>query len=102
MPWCFRPGRLPVSEETTKLIDAETRHLVEQGQARARAILTEHADQLHLVAKALLEHETLTGEDIEALLKGHPPQTAPQTEAAPIAAAQAAREARDPQFASQV
>ncbi|RAK54136.1 cell division protein FtsH [Phenylobacterium soli] len=61
-------GRGNVSEATARIIDEETRRLVEDGEARARSVLAEHADQLRRLAEALLEHETLSGEAIRALL----------------------------------
>jgi cell division protease FtsH len=64
--------RKNVSEATAKIIDEEIRRIVEEGEGRARAILTQHLDDLHLVAKALLEFETLTGEEIKGLLRGEP------------------------------
>ena len=55
--------------ETNKLIDAEIKSLVEGGLARAREILTEQEDKLHLLAQAMLEYETLTGDEIDQLMK---------------------------------
>ncbi|HLI66026.1 MAG TPA: ATP-dependent zinc metalloprotease FtsH [Caulobacteraceae bacterium] len=63
-----------VSEDTAQKIDAEVRRLVQGGMDEARRILTERIADLHTLAKALLEFETLTGEEIENLLKGIPPQ----------------------------
>jgi len=62
-----------VSEETAKIIDEEVRRLVESGEKEARRILTEKMEDLHTLAKALLEYETLTGEEITNALKGVPP-----------------------------
>ncbi|HEY0647552.1 ATP-dependent zinc metalloprotease FtsH, partial [Phenylobacterium sp.] len=62
-----------VSEETAKIIDEEVRILVEGGEKEARRILTEKLDDLHTLAKALLEYETLTGDEIINALKGVPP-----------------------------
>ncbi len=59
-----------VSETTAQLIDAEVRRLIDEQYARARKILNDNIDQLHTLAKALLEYETLSGEEIGALLKG--------------------------------
>jgi cell division protease FtsH len=58
-----------MSDEANKLIDAEIRALVEGAHKRATDLLTTHSDQLELLAQALLEYETLTGEEIEQLLK---------------------------------
>jgi len=61
-----------MSEETAKLIDDEIRSLVEEGEQTARRILTERVDDLHTLAKALLEHETLSGEEVDKVLRGEP------------------------------
>jgi len=59
-----------VSEVTAQLIDEEVRRLIEAGEARAREILTTRKDDLKKISEALLEYETLSGEDIAALLRG--------------------------------
>ncbi len=59
-----------MSEETSRMVDAEVRKFVEDAYAQARQILTDHNDDLHRIAQALLEYETLTGEEIRALLRG--------------------------------
>jgi cell division protease FtsH len=56
------------SAETNKLIDSEIRELVEGAHRRATEILTAQEDKLHLLAQAMLEYETLTGDEIKALL----------------------------------
>ncbi len=58
----------PMSNTTAQLIDKEIKRLVESGLARARSVLTEHLEKLHLLAGALLEYETLTGEEIKRLV----------------------------------
>ncbi|MDQ0465105.1 cell division protease FtsH [Caulobacter ginsengisoli] len=62
-----------VSEETARTIDKEVRRLVDEGHVEARRILTERLEDLHTLAKALLEWETLSGEEITNVLKGVPP-----------------------------
>jgi cell division protease FtsH len=62
--------RKNVSDATAHVIDEEIRRLVDEAEARARLILTENLDGLHKVAEALLEYETLSGEDVKAALKG--------------------------------
>ncbi|HTG38047.1 ATP-dependent zinc metalloprotease FtsH [Sphingomonas sp.] len=59
-----------MSNETAQIIDAEIRATVEGGLTRARDVLTEHIDQLHLLAGALLEYETLSGDEIKRLIAG--------------------------------
>ena len=61
-----------VSEETARLIDGETRRIVEQAEERARQVLQDNIDALHAVADALLEHETLSGAEVKSLLDGKP------------------------------
>ena len=63
-----------VSSETMKKIDGEVRRLVKEGEDEARRILTERIDDLHLLAKALLEYETLSGEEIQGVFKGVKPK----------------------------
>ncbi len=62
--------RKSLSDETAKLIDQEVRRIVEEGRDKAREILERHLDRLHAVAKALVEFETLTGDEVKAILKG--------------------------------
>jgi cell division protease FtsH len=57
-----------VSEDTAKKIDFEVKRIVQSGYDRAKKILTEKVDDLHKVAKALLEYETLSGEEIKKII----------------------------------
>ena len=61
--------RSAMSDETARKIDAEIRKLVEGGHKRATDLLTKHNEQLHLLANALLEFETLSGDEINQLLE---------------------------------
>jgi cell division protease FtsH len=62
-----------VSEETANIIDSEVKRLVQGGYDEAKRILTEKLDDLHTLAKALLEYETLSGDEIVGALKGVAP-----------------------------
>ncbi len=64
--------RKNVSDATAEVIDEEIRRMVERARATAREILTERLEDLHKIAEALLEYETLCGEEIRALLRGEP------------------------------
>jgi len=64
--------RKNVSDATAKLIDEEIRRIIDEGETLARRILTEQLEDLHKVAAALLEYETLSGEEVKALLRGEP------------------------------
>ena len=59
-----------MSNQTAQLIDAEVKKLVEGGLERARKLLTDHVDQLHSLAGALLDYETLSGDEIKRLIAG--------------------------------
>jgi cell division protease FtsH len=59
-----------LSEATAQKVDAEVKRLIDQGYSDARRILTEKRDQLEAVAQALLEYETLTGEELKDLIAG--------------------------------
>ena len=58
------------SEDTAQRIDAEVRRIVLSQYERAVKILTDHRRELELVSEALLEYETIDGDDIDTLLRG--------------------------------
>jgi len=60
--------RRDYSEDTAREIDNEVRTLMNECYDRARRVLAEHTDELHRVAKALLDRESLDAEDIQILL----------------------------------
>jgi len=59
-----------VSEATSQIIDQEVRRLIEEAEGHAKRILTDHLDDLHTIAKALLEYETLNSDEIGQVLRG--------------------------------
>ncbi|HEX4454403.1 MAG TPA: ATP-dependent zinc metalloprotease FtsH [Kofleriaceae bacterium] len=59
-----------ISEDTSRRIDAEIRRIVTEQHERAMKILTEHRKELEAIGEALLEHETIDGNDIDLLLRG--------------------------------
>ncbi|MEA1015386.1 ATP-dependent zinc metalloprotease FtsH [Sphingosinicella sp. LY1275] len=59
-----------ISGDTAKLIDEEVRRLIEEAEATARKVLTDNLDQLHRLAGALLEYETLNGEESKRVIAG--------------------------------
>jgi len=59
-----------ISEETARKIDAEVKRLVNAGYDEAKRILTEKADAHKALALALLEYESLSGEEIAQVLRG--------------------------------
>ena len=62
-----------LSDDTQKLVDQEIHGLVDEGYAAARRILEQYLDELHILAKGLLEYETMSGKEIQDLLNGQPP-----------------------------
>ena len=61
-----------VSEATAREIDTEIKEIIDGAYARAKKILSDNIDQLHGVARGLLEHETLSGDEIRQVLRGEP------------------------------
>ncbi len=64
------PQRRAMAGETAQLIDAEIRKLVDGGYEQAKRLLKKHIKHLHALANALLEFETLTGDEIKQLIDG--------------------------------
>lgn len=62
-----------VSADTRKIIDEEVKRIVEEGHARAKKILTENRSELNQLGEALLEYETLSGDEIKDLFAGKKP-----------------------------
>jgi cell division protease FtsH len=58
-----------VSEATAQIIDQEVRRLIEEAEGQARQILTDYLEDLHRIAKALLEYETLSNDEIGQILR---------------------------------
>jgi len=59
-----------VSAATAEVIDAEVRRIVDEAYEASKKILTDHNDELVSLGEALLEYETLSGEEIKAVIKG--------------------------------
>ena len=60
------------SEDTARIVDAEIKKLVETARENCHKLLQENINLLHALAKALLDRETITGDDIDLLVKGEP------------------------------
>jgi len=77
--------RREVSERTAQLVDSEVSRVIKEAYMRATQVLQEHMELLHRVAAALLDRETLTGDEVAALARGEtlpprpisPPPSAP-------------------------
>ena len=59
-----------ISGDTAKIIDQEIRRLIDEAESLANKVLTEHMDELHLLAKGLLEYESLSGNEVQTIIKG--------------------------------
>ena len=62
--------RKNVSDATARVIDEEIRRIVDEGEQTAREILIAHLDELHALAKGLLEYETLSADEIRRIIRG--------------------------------
>lgn len=63
-----------VSDDTAHAIDEEVRRIIDTNYERARAILKEHVDKLHTMAKALIKYETINHAQIKDIMEGREPQ----------------------------
>ena len=59
-----------MSEETARLVDAEIKRLVTEGYEGARKLLKEKEKEWTMLAEALIEYETLTGDEIKQVIAG--------------------------------
>ena len=75
------------SEEVAQIIDQEVRRIVEDAYHKTEEILTTHMDELHTIANALLEFETIDSVDMKYLLADGRMPTAEEKKEAEIAAA---------------
>jgi ATP-dependent metalloprotease len=58
------------SDTQRAALDDEVKTLLNDSYSRAKTILTQHKHELDLLAKALLEHETLSGDEIKLVIQG--------------------------------
>ncbi len=64
------------SEATARKVDAEVKAIVNEAHERCRTLLTDNLATLHRIAEALIEKETITGEDLDRIVAGDPEPTA--------------------------
>jgi len=62
-----------VSDVTVHVIDEEVRRIIDRNYDRARSILEEHEDKLHLMAKSLMKYETLDDSQVKEIMEGREP-----------------------------
>jgi cell division protease FtsH len=65
-------GGKGVSAETAAKVDAEVKRIVVESYNRAKKCLEDNLHELHALAKALIEYETLNGDEIAKIVKGEP------------------------------
>ena len=68
-------GGLSISAATQELIESEVKRVIDEGFETAVKLLKKHKKEFELLAQGLLEYETLTGEEIQRVMKGEPPHT---------------------------
>jgi cell division protease FtsH len=84
-----------VSETTMQKVDAEIRRIIDEQYALARRLIEENRDKIEIMAKALLEWETIDADQINDIMEGKPPRSpkpsqsspTPPTDSAPTAPA---------------
>jgi len=62
--------RQNMSEDTAKLIDEEIRRIVTEGETTAREVVSNHRRELEAITQALMEYETISGQEVNALIRG--------------------------------
>ncbi|KAL8736327.1 MAG: hypothetical protein Q9181_002481 [Wetmoreana brouardii] len=73
-----------ISSETKQKIESEVRRLIEESRARAIRVLTDNRKELDIIAKALMEYEVLSLEEVERVLRGEKLPKLTSKPAAPI------------------
>jgi cell division protease FtsH len=58
----------PYGEDTAELIDQEINEILKGCYAKVRTLLSDHIDKLHILAKRLVDNETVEGDELRALL----------------------------------
>jgi cell division protease FtsH len=88
--------RQNVSGNTAKLIDEEIHRIVTEGEKKARQVLTDNRHLLDMLADALVEYETLSGEEVTALFNGKPPERPDSADPGPTSAVPVTRKKPKP------
>jgi cell division protease FtsH len=63
-----------MSEETMQKVDAEVRRIIDEQYALARRLIEEHSGNMHAMAKALLEWETIDSDQLDDIMAGKEPR----------------------------
>lgn len=62
--------RQNMSEDTARLIDQEIRRIVTEGESAAREVVATNRRELESITQALMEFETISGEEVHTLVRG--------------------------------
>jgi cell division protease FtsH len=84
------------SEKVAEEIDEEVRQIIDKAYHTAKKVITEHRDKLDGIVKALLEEETIEGENLTAILTGQAPPAKPTDSGTPSDASEPAQEPPKP------
>jgi cell division protease FtsH len=63
-----------MSEQTMQKVDTEVRRIIDDQYGLARRLIEENKDKMHAMAKALMEWETIEGEQLEDIMAGRDPR----------------------------
>jgi cell division protease FtsH len=78
--------QIHMSDETQKIVDEEVKRFVDEGYQTAQKVIRENINDLHKIAQALIEYETLTGDEIRGLMNGQMPLREVEADAVPKSA----------------
>jgi len=70
----YGAAKAEISDDTARLIDEEVRSLIEEAETKARNMIDENEELFENIAQSLLEFETLTGDELRALIEGKRPE----------------------------
>ncbi|MCL4152305.1 UNVERIFIED_CONTAM: hypothetical protein GTU68_061772 [Idotea baltica] len=73
-PLAYSEERKTVSDETAHTIDGEVRKIIDFNYDRAKTILVDNLDKLHVMAKALIKYETIDVSQIDDIMEGRTPR----------------------------
>ena len=63
-----------ISEQTMQKVDLEVRRIIDEQYSLARKLIEDNSDKMHVMAKALLEWETIDAEQIDDIMAGREPR----------------------------
>ncbi|MEQ3624834.1 MAG: ATP-dependent zinc metalloprotease FtsH [Celeribacter sp.] len=76
-------GGFSVSAHTKELIEEEVKRMIDEAYVQAVTILKDKSTEFERLAQGLLEYETLTGEEIQRVIRGEPPNAGSDSDDTP-------------------